>query len=325
VLTGSVRQAPGAVRITARLVASRDGAQVWAERWDRPDADLFQVQDEIAAKVAEALAATLGDLGALPKSRYAPKIAAYDAYVAGRAKRIPPTPANLAAALLLFEEASRIDPRFAGGPAGASVVHALYAFEPDPPMSAASHLAEALRLGERATAIDADFGPAHGALGEALVRLGRHEEALAAIDRAIALAPADALMRATRGRFLAWAGEPEKGLEDARQALRMAPGSLPALYFRGLAERAASDPEAAAATLEEHRERLGARFAIAPNLHLLAAYGELGRTEDAKRLLAEIRRRQPNADLALALRTNPWAREADAEEFRKALGVAGLD
>jgi TolB-like protein len=55
ILEGSVRRAAGRIRVTARLVDSRDGSQRWSETYTRDDADIFQVQDEIAASLVTAL------------------------------------------------------------------------------------------------------------------------------------------------------------------------------------------------------------------------------------------------------------------------------
>ena len=55
ILEGSVRKAGNQVRITAQLIRAEDGYQVWSERWDRTLDDIFVVQDEIAADVAEQL------------------------------------------------------------------------------------------------------------------------------------------------------------------------------------------------------------------------------------------------------------------------------
>ena len=83
VLEGSVRRAGGRVRVTAQLIAATDGAQVWSERYDREQSDIFALQDEIASAITQALRVTLSS-EALPQ-RYQPKLPAYEMYLKGQA------------------------------------------------------------------------------------------------------------------------------------------------------------------------------------------------------------------------------------------------
>lgn len=324
VLTGSVRRADGRVRVTARLIDVATGAQLWAERYDRADADLFQVQDDVARQVARAVAGELEEDTAPPPRAHTPDIRAYDAYVLGRAKRIPPTPSNLEAALRLFEQAIEFDGVFAGGYAGASFVHSLMAHLPTTDLAPDIHIAEALRLAETAVSLDPGFGPAHGAQAEALVRARRHAEAIEAIKAAVRLAPNDSLMHAHYGRLLGYIGKPEEGADRTRQALRMSPDSPPPLFFLGANQRLAGDFEGAIVTLEEHRERLGGRLALEPNLQLAAAYAQAGEVAKARTLTAEIVETYPAATVAFAERVNPFLLPEDRDAFLAALRRAGL-
>src|SRR6185436_2905349 len=55
IMEGSVRRGGERLRITTQLVDARSGHQIWAERYDRPAADLFDIQDEIARSTASSL------------------------------------------------------------------------------------------------------------------------------------------------------------------------------------------------------------------------------------------------------------------------------
>ena len=233
ILEGSVRRAGGRVRITTKLIDAKTGGQLWAERFDRDTQDIFAIQDEIADRVVAQLSVRLKE-GSLKRAArtYTPNLEAYDLYIQGRAKRIPPTPGNLAAALKMFENAIKIDPKFAGGYAGASYVHGLrYSSTPVHIASSADHLEKSLQLAEKAVNLDPAFGPAWGSLTEAYVRKRRFSEALRAIKKAMDAAPNDSLMRATYGRLLGHIGQPAEGIEQVRKAMRMSPDSLPMLYF----------------------------------------------------------------------------------------------
>jgi TolB-like protein/tRNA A-37 threonylcarbamoyl transferase component Bud32/Tfp pilus assembly protein PilF len=118
VLEGSVRKAGNRLRVTAQLVTATDGYHLWSERYDRDLTDVFAVQDEIAAAIAEKLEVTYVK-PATPKtaSTTAPKVEAYDAYLKGRsliAKRGP----ALREALTCFERAVGLDPSSARAHAG---------------------------------------------------------------------------------------------------------------------------------------------------------------------------------------------------------------
>ncbi len=80
-LTGSARRAAGRVRINAQLVDAASGEHLWAERFDRGLDDIFAVQDEVTARIVEAL---LGRLGAQPP-RQRPKISRPTIWSCGRA------------------------------------------------------------------------------------------------------------------------------------------------------------------------------------------------------------------------------------------------
>lgn len=328
VLAGSVRWAEGRVRVTARVIDTSTGAQLWAERYDREDADLFQLQDEISRAVASAIAKQFGknEPAAPPPAKRArtPDIRAYDAYVLGRAKRIPPTPENLSAARAHFADAIRYDSTFAGGYAGASFVESLLAHLPKSEKTPEAHIAEALRLSDAALALDPEFGPAFGARADALLRARRHAEAIEAAKEAVRLAPNDSLMLALYARLLGYIGKAEDGVEMARQALRMSPDSPPPLFFLGGNQRVAGDLEGSIATLEEHRQRLGGRLAVEPALQLTAAYAQAGRIADARALAKEIAEAIPAANVAFADRVNPYLLPEDRDAFLIALRAAGL-
>jgi cytochrome c-type biogenesis protein CcmH/NrfG len=130
--------------------------------------------------------------------------------------------------------------------------------------------------------LDPAFGPGWGTLSEALFRSRDFTGALDAVNRAIELAPADALMLATRGRYFAHTGNPVEGAEQVKQAMRMSPDSLPLLYYLGQNFRAAGAHDDAIEALTEHRARLAGRILPAPTSQLVAALQhDRGRNEDA--------------------------------------------
>ncbi|MBZ5634980.1 MAG: protein kinase [Acidobacteriia bacterium] len=109
ILEGSVRKAGNRIRVNAQLITAADGSHLWSERYDRELADVFAVQDEIAAAIAAALQVKLS---AAPR-KYTPKLAAYEEVLKARHYLQRWTPDSAAKARECLERAVAIDPGFA--------------------------------------------------------------------------------------------------------------------------------------------------------------------------------------------------------------------
>jgi len=127
VLVGSLRRAGARLRINAQLVDAATDFPLWSERYDREMKDVFEVQDEIAHKIASALRITLSPqeqkaLSAKPTEN----MQAYDLYLRGRnyARRVGRQ--DLLFALQMYENAVSLDPDFALANAGLANVCAQY-------------------------------------------------------------------------------------------------------------------------------------------------------------------------------------------------------
>ena len=114
VLTGSLRRAGTRLRINTQLVDAQTDFPLWSERYDREMKDVFEVQDEIARKIAEALRVTLSpqELEALAV-KPTENLQAYDLYLRGKRYARRQTRQDLEFALQMFESAVAMDPSFA--------------------------------------------------------------------------------------------------------------------------------------------------------------------------------------------------------------------
>src|SRR5207248_10992821 len=114
VLTGSLRRSGARLRITTQLVDTATDFPLWSERYDREMKDVFEVQDEIARKIAEALRVTLSpqELEALA-IKPTENLQAYDLYLRGKRYARRQTRQDLEFALQMFESAVAMDPSFA--------------------------------------------------------------------------------------------------------------------------------------------------------------------------------------------------------------------
>ncbi len=114
VIEGSVRKDGSRVRITVQLINAADGYHVWSETFTREMTDIFAVQDEIAAKVAQKLGGSSVAPVAASDAASTKNLAAYDAYLRGRAAQTSGwSESGSAETVRLFEQAVRLDPGYA--------------------------------------------------------------------------------------------------------------------------------------------------------------------------------------------------------------------
>jgi TolB-like protein len=113
VLEGSVQRAGDRVRITARLIESSGGTELWSRQFNREVSDIFEIQDEIAIEVVNALSGVLQRDTAEVKPEYRPDLAAYEQVVLGKQALDRHTVEGYTAAWQHFGRAIEIDPDYA--------------------------------------------------------------------------------------------------------------------------------------------------------------------------------------------------------------------
>ena len=112
ILEGSVRKAGNRIRVTAQLISAEDGYHLFSESYDRDLTDLFAVQDELAARISEALHTELIGTTSVQEVTET-EIAAYDLYLAAREKIHSRDPAEMYAAIDFLDRALAMDPDYA--------------------------------------------------------------------------------------------------------------------------------------------------------------------------------------------------------------------
>jgi serine/threonine-protein kinase len=110
ILEGSVRRSGSRIRVTAQLINADDGYHLWSERYDREMADVFAMQDEIAAAIARALEFKL--VGKPATRSHLPDLRAYEAFLRGRNEIHKLTPDAVARAKEYFLDAIALDPEY---------------------------------------------------------------------------------------------------------------------------------------------------------------------------------------------------------------------
>jgi len=229
-LEGSVRRAGDLVRVSAMLVNAADGSTLWSEHYDRPYKDLFALQDDITHSVADALKAKLLDNGggAVVQSERPPggNIDAWNAYSKGRFHDAKIDPEDAHAAIGFYEQAVALDPRYARAYASLSVTWTTLAGTFLNGEEQRQAFVNARAAVDKALRLDATIAAAHAARGLLLQWVdfdwvGAQTE----YQRAVELAPNDALSRFSLGRLQSVLGHPRQSIAMMRQVIALDPRS----------------------------------------------------------------------------------------------------
>lgn len=187
VLSGSLRRAGNRLRITAQLVQAQTGHSIWAERYDRELKDVFEVQDEIARSISQALRIQLSpqeEKAIARKPTDNPQ--AYDYYLRGRQFFYQFRRKSFDFARQMFARAIVIDPRYARAFAGvADCCSFLYMYWD----SSEDNLNEAEAASRKALELDPELAEAHAAGGLAFALKKNFAEAEREFEKAIRLNP----------------------------------------------------------------------------------------------------------------------------------------
>ncbi len=190
VLEGSVRKAGVQLRITAQLIDASSGFHLWSQTYDRELANVFAVQDEISAAIVEALKEHLGlQVEVAHRVAWTTTPEAYQNFLLGRNLIHRRTQPLLEQAVERFQVVLAADPDYAPAWVGLAEATILLADSQNTwgNLSRQEVVARATPALERALALDPDLADAYMARGLMYSGQGRHEEALADYDRAIAL------------------------------------------------------------------------------------------------------------------------------------------
>ena len=300
VLAGSLRRAGDRLRINAQLIDTSTDFPIWSERYDRQMEDVFEVQDEIARKIAEALRITLSPqeqeaIAAKPTD----SLQAYDMYLKGKSYARRLTRQDMDFALQMFESAVAQDPKFALAYAAIANVCAQYQ----------GSFGANLNLLDRAQEAAKSAAELQPAQPEVLVAqawvyyaLNKFDAALAAVRTAIERKPdcEGAYYLLVRALFAAGfyqevANMSEAALESAGPDYNVYVPVCNALSALGKTDAVKNVRQRFIQTLEAHLQQVpeDARARIL----LSGDYAEQGRVEDAMR----------EANLAMVLRPNEAA------------------
>ncbi len=231
VLEGSVRKAGNRVRFTGQLIDATTGGHIWADRFDGALEDVFDLQDQVTARVVGAIEprlqrAEIERAGRKPTE----SLDAYDYFLRGMANFHLQNRDGLLEAVRLFVRATELDRNYASPYGMASWSGALrnsHGWMVD----RESEIADSVRLARRAVALGKDDPTALWSGGLSLAYLGHEVEAGAAyIDRALVLNPNSAASWNASGWVRMYLGESANAIEHFERAMRLSPLD-PLTYF----------------------------------------------------------------------------------------------
>jgi TolB-like protein/DNA-binding winged helix-turn-helix (wHTH) protein/tetratricopeptide (TPR) repeat protein len=257
VIEGSVQRVAERIRVTIQLVSVRDGAPLWAEKFDEHFTNIFAVQDRISEQVARSLTLSLSGMEKqLLTKHYTENSEAYQHYLKGRYFWNKRTVEGLRKGISYFNEAVEKDPSYALAYVGLADSYSLLsdygglppkeaypqakraamrAVELDERVAEAHATLAYIKTGydwdwpgaeegfRRAIELNPNYETAHQWYAEYLSGMGRHQEAIAEIRRAREINPLSLIINAVEVSVLCIAREYDQGISQGRKALEMDP------------------------------------------------------------------------------------------------------
>ena len=317
VLEGSVRIAGDKVRITGQLINGNSGEHVWADRYDGDLSDVFAVQDEITSSIVSTIAGRIEgyDLDRI-RSKPTENLTAYESILRGQQLMHNYTDQGYSEAQKHFDYAISLDPTFARAHALKAYIEiSMWVRDWNP-----ETLENALESGNAALALDDRESKGHLALGVAHLFLKEHEKAENHLQMAAKLNPNDDLTMLENGRFLLYVGEPLKGAEIVKQAMRQNPYH-PNWYWNilGRCFHTAKHYDEAISALERV-----SKPSLWTRTYLAACYAEIGENEKALAQKETVLSLKPESNVSDFIKALPYKDEKVLNEFLEGYRKAGF-
>ena len=326
VLKGNVRIAASQIRVVGHLIDASTGVHLWSDSFNSPLADVFELQDQVAARVVGALAPRLEE-AEVERAQRKPtgSLDAYDYFLRGMALVRRETKEGTDEALRLFHKATEFDPGYAtayGMAAWCYCIRKHHGWASD----GSQEVAEAERLARFAVELGQDDAIALTMGGRALVYVvGNLDAGTALFDRALALNSNLAIAWNASGWLKSRLGHPELALEHLAQAMRLSPldpmmfnmkaGVAFAHFFAGRYDEASLLAE----KILQERPNDG------PALRIAAASNALGgRVLKAQSAMQKLRDMFPALRISNLNEQTPLHRLEDRASWANGMRIAGL-
>ena len=321
VVEGSVRRAGNQVRINAQLIETSSQNHVWAERYDFPLEDIFEVQDDIIGTVVSTMTGRIQRIELdRARSRSTENLSAYEHLLRGLsfhkiASSSWPTQDDFARANVEFEKALELDPGLARAHAwricSLSGVRGCYSKE---------IFSEYIEYCKFALTLDEKEGEIHRLLGSCYFAIGEFSLGQYHIDRARQLCPNDTLIIARSSMCYIFLGEIDKAKSLIDRAMHLNP-LHPAWYWTclGVIYYYRGDYKSAIECMRKNSEPSGYDLAW-----LAVCYTAFGEAELAKKAVKQACELDKDASIAKYTQWGVYKHPAKLDSLRECMAVAGL-
>jgi adenylate cyclase len=318
-LTGGLQRSGRRLRLRVQLTEADTDRVIWSDRFHGDLSDLFAFQDEVTAMIAARLAVQISAAEQRRVlSEHPPALIAYGLVLRGQELSWHLRRETNLHARHLFEQAAEIDPRYGRSYAGMSRTFNLawqYRWPPRPAVA----LDTACELALEAIRRDSLDGRGFSELGFAHLFKQRHDESLAAYERAVELNPNDADTLARMAYAVTCSGEPRRAIDLLTRAMRLNPYHPDwYLWHLGDAYFDLGDYERTVLTLRKMRDQSEAHRLLA------ASYAHLGQAAEARHHAEQILAVHPNFSIAHWRRVSPDRSREPVQRLIEGLLKAGL-
>ncbi len=335
ILEGNIQKADGRIRVSVRLFRVNDGALLWAESFDERDTDIFTLQNSISEKVANSLSLELNtEERDKLKRRYTENIEAFQLYNKGRFFWNNRSGEDLRKSIAFYEQAIAKDENYALAYAGLAetyVVLHMYSQnqEKDAFPKARQAAEKALSLDEnlaeahtalalykeqyawdwegaelefkRAISVNPNYATAHQWYGEFLAFMGRTEESVSEVEKAVELDPLSLSTNTARAFPYLAARQYDQAIEKLKLALELENDFSLALYYLGRSYAGTARHKEAVVQYQKAIAGSGrSTYFISALIYALAKGGQKAEAEKAFAEISEISKRRPVSRYVLA-------------------------
>ena len=295
-IEGSVRQGGDRIRITAQLIDGTSGQHIWAETFDRNVADIFEVQDDITARIAATIEPTLERVeGKRLAAQRTTNIDAWGYYQRATLHLHEYTAESYRQARACAQRAIEIDPDYA-----LAYIPLAYSYYRDLRTGNApdEDLAEEalFKAARRAIELDNASAESHYAMGLAYQVVGQYDLSHAELSRSLELNPYDTWVRFAFGGTLAFSGKPEEAAVQLEKAFQLNPRDSRLYVLVTLLSRAHLNAGQYEEAISWARRAITYRAdTLQAHLYMASALGHLGRIDEAQTQLEECERIRPGS------------------------------
>ena len=323
VVEGSVQRSGDRLRIVAQLIDAVDGKHLWSEKYDRVVEDIFTLQDEITMKIIIALQVKLTQgekerlwaIGTTNLKAYLKKLQA-DPY------RRSGTKEGNARARQLYQEVIALEPEYAAvynSLGWTYMLDARYGWS----KSRSESMKKAMELAQKANAIDENHAAGSDLLSYIYRQKKQYEKAIAEAEKLIDLKPNDASVYTALSRVLYPLGRGEEAVALMKKAIRLDP--IPPWYYfywLGMGYLVMEQYDEAIVAYNEALDRSSGNWLA--RVPLTASYIFIDREDEARAEAAEILRLNPKFSLDYLEKRLSFKDQAFTERYVDALRKAGL-